>query len=84
MHRVSNISCCFIEPFLDWCISLGRRFPAVCNFAEGPHLAEAVSEYLAEVVTDMLDELAPVLEDFAADPKRAALKLPLIRLKVRA
>ena len=45
-------------------------------------MAEAVSAYLSEVVTDMLDELAPTLEEYAADAKRAALKLPLIRLKI--
>ena len=45
-------------------------------------MAEAVSAYLAEVVTGMLDELAPTLEEYAADANRAALKLPLIRLKV--
>ena len=51
------------------------------HLAKGPHLAEAVSVFLAEVVTGMLDELAPTLEECAADAKRAALKLPLIRLK---
>ena len=45
-------------------------------------MAKPVSAYLAEVVTNMLDELAPTLEEYAADAKRAALKLSLIRLNV--
>jgi hypothetical protein len=80
LFRVNGIPLKMVRPFAYKEICLGDEAP---RFKGTPHVAEAVTSYLEEVVDGLLEDLKPVLEEYAADPKRAFLKLPLVRVKVK-
>lgn len=60
-------------------LALGDFAP---RFKDSSHTAEAVFAFLEETVENILVEIAPVIAEYEADPRRSLLKLPLIRIKV--